>query len=147
MEKHKFFIPNTTMLVFRENPQKKGFYDLQPNHNGFNKFKYFHLQYPKTDRLKRTGAKYVIDSWLNREKILHTSLLPLNQKSFYMGDFTEIIEGVNKRSLFVLWYRPDNLTIYIYWFNHFDKKSLKMRLNFCNEYINRLIKKGASNTP
>lgn len=143
MVQKNIFIPDKKVLEFRENPNKKGIFDLQPNCNGFDKVTYFRLQYPKSDRLKKTGAKYVIESWLNDFKVLHTALLPLNTSSFYMGDFTETINGVKKRSLFIVLYRPGNPTIGIHWFNHFDKKSLKLRLNFCNEYINLLIKKGA----
>jgi hypothetical protein len=141
MERQNFFNPESKILEFRANPTREGIFDLQ--NNGFNKFKYFRLQYPKIDRLKKMGVKYVMESWSNSCKILHSGLLSLRHQFYYFGDHTEIINGTKKTSLFIVYLNPSSSNILIYWFNQFDKKSVKMKRDFCNEYIHRVIKKGS----
>jgi len=128
--------PDYKLLEFKENPDRKNIYDLQTTSAPFNKFQYFRLEQPKQPYLIQRGVKYVCETWVNGIKILHTGIIPTGAPDYYFGDFTETIKDKKKTSLMIFRLIPDTSTIQIYYFNHFNKRSIPMKLEFCRNFIN-----------
>ena len=71
--------------VFNQNATNPTIYDLASSATGM-PFKYFRLSMPRSEYLIQQGAKFVVESHLNRSKILNTGLrLSDNCRVFY-GD-------------------------------------------------------------
>lgn len=130
--------PDFKLLEFKENPGRKNIYDLQTTSATFNKFSYFRIEQPKQPNLIQRGVKYVCETWVNGIKILHTGIIPTGAPGYYFGDFTETIRDKKKNSLMIFRLSPDSSTIQIFFFNHFNKKSIPMKLEFCRNFINQL---------
>lgn len=130
--------PDFKLLVFTENPNRKNIYDLTPSAN-FTKFRYFRLEKPKQPYLIQRGAEYVCENWEYGVKILHTGLITTGAPGYYFGDFTETVKGKKKTSLMIFRFIPDTSTIQIYYFNHFNKRSIPMKLEFCRNFINNRV--------
>ncbi len=142
-------IPDCIFLEFKENSQRKNIYDLNSSSKTFTKFTYFRLEQPRQYYLIKQGAKYVCESWKNKIKILHTGLIPIGIENFYFGDFVETkTKGdkiITKISLIIFYFIPETSTIECYFFNSYNKNSIRMKLNFCKDYINYFIKKRSDN--
>jgi len=136
--------PDYKFLEFEENPARKNIYDLQTTSTTFKKFRYFRLEQPKQPYLLRMNVKYVCESWQNNYKTLHTGLIPTGIKGFYFGDHIEVCKDKKKSSLIIFRLNPENNIIQLYYFNHFNKRSVIMKLEFCRNFI---IKKGLVTTP
>lgn len=139
MEKCSNHVPDFKEVEFAENPKRKGIYDMQQNKNQFTKFWYFRLQTPKQSYLMQQGAKYVCESWEQGKKILHTGLIPTGIENYYFGDHREQINGVQRSSVIIFHFVPSTSVIRLYYFNHYNKKSLVMKNNFCKEFIKTKI--------
>jgi hypothetical protein len=134
MEKCSNHLPDFKLLVFTENPTRKGIYDLSTSAT-FNKFRYFRLEKPKQPYLIQQGAEFVCESWDNGVKTLHTGLIPAGAPGYYFGDHSETIQGAKKTSLMIFRFIPDTSIIQIYFFNHYNKRSIPMKLEFCRNLI------------
>jgi hypothetical protein len=72
------------LAVFKENPERKGIFDLAKEADL--PFRFFTLEKPRRAYLKRRKVKAVIQSWnTDGEKVLHTGLIPV-AKDWYFGD-------------------------------------------------------------
>ncbi len=130
--------PDCKILEFAQNPQRISIYDLITTSTNFTKFKYFRLEKPLQSYLIQQGVKYVCESWENNVKTLHTGLIPTRNPGYFVGDFVEIIKGVKKTSLIIFKITPDEKKFILYFFNHFNKKSIRMKLDFARVFINDL---------
>jgi len=139
--------PDYKLLEFKENTDRKNIYDLQTTSANFNKFNYFRLEPPKQPYLLNIGAKYVCESWNNGVKILHTGLINFGISNYYLGDYYEFINGQKKTSLMIFEFIPETNEIKIYYFNHFNKRSIPMKLEFCRNFIKDINKKEEGTTP
>ncbi len=138
--------PDCKILNFSENSTRKNIYNLIQKENvPFNKFNFFRLETPRSKYLHDKGVKYVLESWENGLKILHTGLIETGIKNYYVGDYVEIIKDVKKTSLMIVFLDPETSAIKIYFFNQYNKKSLLMKLQFCKSYINSFIINSNSN--
>ena len=107
-------LPEYKVLVFKENKNRTGIYDLQ--NSKFRKFKYFRLSEPKSERFKRQGAKYIIESWDKKgDKVLFSGFVPMGE-GFYYGDHKNTKTG--KKSMFFA--KISAGTITLYYFNSFS---------------------------
>jgi len=130
--------PDFKELVFKENPTRKNIYDLQTSPANFNKFNYFRLEEPVKPYLIQLGVKYVCETWTNGIKVLHTGIIPTGAPGYYFGDHIETVKEKTKSSLMIFRLIPDSSTIQIYYFNHFNKRSIPMKLEFCRNFIRQL---------
>ena len=130
--------PDCKVLEFAPNQQLNNIYDLITTSTNFNKFKYFRLEKPLQPYLLQQGVKYVCESWEHNVKTLHTGLIPTGNPGYFVGDFVEFIKGVKKNSLIIFKITPEKEIIYLYFFNHFNKKSIRLKLNFARVFINDL---------
>ena len=119
--------PEYKELVFKQNEDRVDIYDLQ--NTNFRKFKYFRISEPRIKFLIRQGAKYIIESWVNNEKVLFTGLIPFN-KSIYFGDHRNPKTG--KKS-FIIAEINDKL-VKIFYFNSFSLYPNK-RLDFIRSFL------------
>ena len=133
MKKRSNFIPDYKIIEFVENPKRENIFDLYVSSDTFSKFKYFRIENPIQSYLIDKGVKFVCESWENGVKILHTGLIPINNNGFYLGDYTEIIRG-NKNTSLIIFEILQN-KIKLYFFNSFNKKSLKMKIEFAKNFI------------
>lgn len=138
--------PDFKELEFKENPSRKNIFDLQPSSANFNKFNYFRLEEPQKPYLLQRGVKYVCECWDKDIKTLHTGLIPIGERTgertgepcYYFGDHIETVRNKTKSSLMIFRLCPGYDTIKIYYFNHFNKRSILMKLQFCRNFINQL---------
>lgn len=105
--------PDYKKLIFVKNENRPDIYDLQ--NSGFNKFTFIKLSDPKADFLIQQGAKYVIESWKNSQKVLFTGLKPIHGKIFH-GNHKE--PGSEKKSMLFATISPEKIVMY--YFNHFS---------------------------
>ena len=153
MKKCSTKTPDYKLLEFAENPDKKNIYNLIYSSSTFSKFKYFRLETPRQPYLIKLGAKYVCESWYNQVKTLHTGLIPTGTPGYYFGDFVEMIKDKKKTSLMIFRFVPEINNIQLYFFNHFNKKSILMKLQFIQSFVLNLkgsekdIKTGTVTTP
>ena len=129
--------PDKKLLLFRENPVNKGIFDLD-NKNEFSKFQYFRLETPKAEYLIRQGVKYVLESWENSKKTLHTGLIPIGINNCYYADHLEMKGERKIHSLMIIFIDIEKGITKILYFNHYSKKSTNMSINFCRNYVNEL---------
>ena len=131
--------PDFIKLVFAENNQRSNIYDLIYSTKEFKKFKYFRLETPQKEYLIKQGAKYVCESWkFDGTKILHTGLLTTGYTGYYVGDFMEVVKEKKKVSLIIFHTIPENKTFELYFFNHFNKRSVRLKFDFVRGFINGL---------
>jgi len=131
--------PDFKLLEFTENPQRENIYDLVSTSANFDKFRYFRLQEPRADYLIRLGAKYIIENWEGGVKILHTGLIPIGKENYYFGDYTEYRKGKKINSLMLVYKHPTENRFKIWFFNGFNKKSILMKLEFLQQFVNGLV--------
>jgi|GEM_PF-1605360 len=127
--------PDYKLLEFAENPDKKNIYNLIYSSSTFSKFKYFRLETPRQPYLIKLGAKYVCESWFNQVKTLHTGLIPTGTTGYYFGDFAEMVKDKKKTSLMIFRFISGTNNIQLFYFNHFNKKSIVMKLQFIQLFI------------
>lgn len=130
--------PDFKELVFIENKTRKNVYDLKTSSAPFTKFNYFRVEEPQQPYLKRLGVKYVCECWVDGCKVLHTGIIPTGAPGYYFGDHLETVKDKTKSSLMIFRLIPDSSTIQIYYFNHFNKRSIPMKLEFCRDFIRQL---------
>ena len=130
--------PDYYLLYFKQNSKYTNSYDLTPS-SSFQKFRYFILSSPKQQYLINKGAEYVAESFYKGQKPLHTGLIQMRTKNFFFGDHSEYIKGKKKNSLMLFEFFPEIHTIRLFYFNHFNKKSITMKLTFLNEFINKIL--------
>ncbi len=79
---------------FARSKERRDIYDLVSGPtNGI--LKYVRLSKPKQDFLKRNGARYVLDSFLGKDRILFTGLIP-ESKNTYIGDHLVSSKGIKR---------------------------------------------------
>ena len=122
--------PDYKELIFKQNESRKDIYDLQ--NTNFSKFKYFRLSVPRVEFLKKQGAKYIIESWINGKKVLFTGLIPFNQL-IYFGDHKNTNTG--KKSFIIAMYKDKEIKMY--YFNSFSLYP-KKRLAFIKNFLQNL---------
>lgn len=131
--------PDYNLLDFKENSFRKTIYDLVSTSKPFSKFIYFRLETPKQPYLINQGAKYVCESWINGSKILHTGLIPTGAPGYFVGDFAETIKDKKKTSLIIFRLVPETDIIQLFFFNQFNKKSIRMKMDFARSFIRSLL--------
>lgn len=131
-------IPDCFVLEFKENENRRDTFDLNFTSTTFTKFKYFRLEQPKKDYLIKQGAKYVCQSWTKDNKSLHTGLIPIGIENYYFGDHTERRNGKKINSIMLFYFVPDTNTIRVYYFNQYSKTSIRMKMQFCRDYISNI---------
>ena len=127
-------LPDFETLIFKANEHRTGIFDLIDN-NEFDKFKFFRLEKPRTNRLQSIGVVHVIESWDNGKKILHSGLIPIHD-NFFVGDFVNLITP-SKPSLMLIKI-IDNQEICIWFFNSYSKYSHSLKIKFCLDFINEM---------
>ena len=127
--------PDFKLLEFTENPDRRNIYDLQKTTLIFDKFTYFRREEPILPYLIKQGVKYVCESWNSGIKTLHTGLISTGVPGYYFGDFSETIKGAKKTSLMIFQFVPGTSTVQIYFFNHFNKRSIRMKKDFCKSFL------------
>jgi hypothetical protein len=138
MNKCSYHRPDFKELVFIENPTRKNVFNLQTSSAPFTKFNYFRLEEPIKPELIRLGVKYVCDCWIDGCKVLHTGIIPTGAPGYYFGDHLETVKDKRKSSLMIFRLLPDTSAIQIYYFNHFNKRSIPMKIEFCRNFIRQL---------
>ena len=94
---------------------------------------FIRVELPKEEFLKNQRAKYVIQSFKGKKKILFTGLIPLGQ-NFYYGDNVNV-DG--KKDLLIVFYnkrRKSNLQVFT-----FKNRNPRNKINFINEFFEHLI--------
>jgi len=126
--------PDYKLLLFKPNTARPGIYDLVNDAN-FKKFRYFRLETPKKEYLIKQGAKYVLESWENRTKTLHSGLIHV-EENIYIGDYQHRPEANKKTSLMIV--KMYDSGIMIVFFNGYNKKSKQMKFDFCKWFLKKM---------
>jgi len=126
--------PDYKLLLFKPNTARPGIYDLVNDAN-FKKFRYFRLETPKADYLKKQGAKHLIEAWDKGIKILHSGLIPFDE-NLYFADYQNRQATGKRISLMIA--KIYNAGILIIFFNGYNKKSQQMKIDFCRWFIKKM---------
>ncbi|WP_312765318.1 hypothetical protein [Epilithonimonas sp.] len=115
------------------NKKSDNIYDLVGNKKRTD-IHFIRVELPKEEFLKNQRAKYVIQSFKGKEKILFTGLIPLGQ-NFYYGDN---VHSNGKKDLIIVFYnkrRKSNLQVFT-----FKNRNPRNKINFINMFFEHMIR-------
>ena len=113
--------------VFIQNPQHPDIFDLMPESGANLPFSYFRIGLPQQPYLIAQGAKYVVESHKNGQKVLHTGLKPTKVNGIYSGDvFNPQTKG---KSLILFCAVPQQKSYTVYLYEGYFPRSLTKVLN------------------
>ena len=122
--------PDFKKLTFVQNPKRSDIYDLQTIN--FRKFKYFRFSIPRNHWMKSQGAKYVIETWKEGEKVLFSGLIHFKGNIYY-GDDKNPKTGRKSFIIAIL----EGMTITLHYFNSFSLYPQE-RKRFLSGFIDQL---------
>ncbi|MBW8522164.1 hypothetical protein K0U91_06745 [Chryseobacterium chendengshani] len=92
---------------------------------------FIRVETPNEDFLKKQRAKFVIQSFKNRKKILFTGLIPIGH-NYYYGDN---VKPNNKKDFLVIYYNSIRSVIHLY---IFENRSPRKKADFANDFVYHL---------
>lgn len=92
---------------------------------------FIRVETPNEYFLKKQRAKFVIQSFKNRKKILFTGLIPIGH-NYYYGDNLKLN---NKKDFLVIYYNSVRSVIHLY---IFENRSPRKKADFANDFIYHL---------
>ena len=99
--------------VFIQNPNHADIFDLIPESGANLPFTYFRISLPLQPYLIQQGAKFVVESHHNKEKVLHTGLKRTKVATIYSGDLFNL--QTRSKSLILFCAKPDeSYTVYLF---------------------------------
>lgn len=100
-------------FVFHQNKSRSNTYDIAKDKKAKKlDFQFIRFTEPKESYLIQRGAKFVMQSFLDNRKILHTGLVPFSDKEgFYYGDY---LKENNKKDFLILYLDEKSLKILLY---------------------------------
>ncbi len=100
-------------FVFYQNKSRSNTYDIAKDKNAKKSvFPFIRLTEPKESYLLKRGVKYVMQSFVGNQKVLHSGLVPFSDKEgFYYGDN---LKENNKKDFLIVYLDEKNLKILLY---------------------------------